>query len=96
MHHTRQLVFSMKWNRFVPKLKRLTAKQILAIFIHFGFVISSQRGSHIKLVRIVQSQKQILTIPNHDELDSGTCKAIMRQASRFISADELYEHFYTE
>ena len=96
MHHTRQLVFSMKWNRFVPKLKRLTAKQILAIFIHFGFVISSQRGSHIKLVRIVQSQKQILTIPNHDELDSGTCKAIMRQASRFISADELYGHFYTE
>jgi predicted RNA binding protein YcfA (HicA-like mRNA interferase family) len=80
----------------VPKLKRLTAKQILAIFMQFGFVIASQRGSHIKLVRMVQEQKQILTIPNHDELDIGTCKAIMRQASRFISAEELYAHFYTE
>jgi predicted RNA binding protein YcfA (HicA-like mRNA interferase family) len=36
----------------VPKLKRLTAKQVLAIFMQFGFVIASQRGSHIKLTRI--------------------------------------------
>lgn len=78
----------------MPKLKRLTAKEILAILSQFGFVMVSQRGSHIKLVRIVQSQKQ--TIPNHDELDNGTCKAIMRQASRYISLEELYRHFYTE
>jgi len=68
----------------VPKLKRLTAKQVLAILMQFDFVIASQRGSHIKLVRMVYSQKQILTIPNHTELDTGTCKAIMRQASRYI------------
>jgi predicted RNA binding protein YcfA (HicA-like mRNA interferase family) len=80
----------------VPKLKRLSAKQILAILMQFGFVIASQRGSHIKLTRTVQNQKQILTIPNHDELDTGTCKAIMRQASRFISSEELFEHFYTK
>ncbi len=80
----------------MPKLKRLTAKQILTIFIQFGFTIASQRGSHIKLTRMVQNQKQILTIPNHDELDIGTCKAIMRQACRFISAEELYAHFYTD
>jgi predicted RNA binding protein YcfA (HicA-like mRNA interferase family) len=80
----------------VPKLKRLTAKQVLAILAQFGFVIASQRGSHIKLARMVQNQKQILTIPNHPELDTGTCKAIMRQASRFISSEELYPHFYSE
>lgn len=80
----------------MPKLKRLTAKQVLAIFMQFGFVIASQRGSHIKLTRMVQNQKQILTIPNHDTLDTGTCKAIMRQASRYISPEELYLHFYTD
>jgi predicted RNA binding protein YcfA (HicA-like mRNA interferase family) len=48
----------------VPKLKRLTAKQVLAILMQFGFVVASQRGSHIKMMRIVQNQKQILTIPN--------------------------------
>jgi hypothetical protein len=33
----------MKWNLCVPKLKRLTAKQVLAILMQFGFVIASQR-----------------------------------------------------
>jgi predicted RNA binding protein YcfA (HicA-like mRNA interferase family) len=80
----------------VPKLKRLTAKQVLAILAQFGFVIASQRGSHIKLTRMVQNQKQILTIPNHTELDTGTCKAIMRQTSRFISPGELHPHFYSD
>ncbi len=80
----------------MPKLKRLTAKQVLAILTQFGFVIASRRGSHIKLTRVVQGQKQILTIPNHTELDTGTSKAIMRQASRYISPEELYPHFYSE
>ena len=80
----------------MPKLKRLTAKQVLAILIGFGFVIAFQRGSHIKLTRMVQHQKQILTIPNHTELDTGTCGAIMRQASCYISPEELYPHFYSE
>ena len=80
----------------MPKLKRLTAKQVLAILTQFGFVIASRRGSHIKLTRVVQGQKQILTIPIHTELDTGTSKAIMRQASRYISSEELYPHFYSE
>jgi len=80
----------------VPKLKRLTAKQVLAILSGFGFIVMSQRGSHIKMMRMVLDQKQILTIPNHDELDTGTCKAIMRQASRYISVEQLYPHFYSE
>jgi predicted RNA binding protein YcfA (HicA-like mRNA interferase family) len=42
----------------VPKLKRLTAKQVLAILTQFGFVIASQRGSHIKLTRMVQGKKK--------------------------------------
>jgi hypothetical protein len=31
----------------------LTAKQVLAILMQFGFVVASQRGSHIKMTRIV-------------------------------------------
>lgn len=80
----------------MPRLKRLTAKQVLAILAEFDFVIASQRGSHIKLMRMVHNQKQILTIPNHTELDSGTCKAVLRQASRYISSEDLYPHFYSE
>ena len=64
----------------MPKLKRLTAKEVLAILASFGFVSESQKGSHIKLVRQLANQKQVLTIPNHSSLDTGTCKAILRQS----------------
>lgn len=80
----------------MPKLKPLTAKQLLAIFAQFGFLVVSQKGSHIKIARTLSGHKQTLTIPNHNELDPGTCKAIMRQAGRFISIDQLYPYFYSE
>lgn len=78
------------------KLKPLTAKQLLAVFAQLGFSVVLQKGSPIKLVRTVGGHKQTLTIPNHSELDPGTCKAIMRQAGRYISIDQLYPHFYSE
>ncbi|WNB77616.1 type II toxin-antitoxin system HicA family toxin [Methylomonas koyamae] len=80
----------------MPKLKPLTAKQLLTIFAQFGFAVVSQKGSHIKIARTIAGNKQTLTIPNHHELDPGTCRAIMRQAGRFISIDQLYPHFYSE
>jgi len=80
----------------VPKLKPLTAKQLLAIFAQFGFAVVSQKGSQIKLAGTIAGHKQTLTVPNHSELDPGTCKALMRQAGRYISIDQLYPHFYSE
>jgi predicted RNA binding protein YcfA (HicA-like mRNA interferase family) len=62
-----------------------------------GFEVISQRGSHIKLRRIGPGgQRETLTIPNHPELDTGTCRAILRQASRFVPSGELTAFFYTE
>ena len=80
----------------MPELKTLSAKQLLVIFAQFGFVAVPQKGSHVKLARMIAGHKQTLTLPNHSELDPGTCKAIMRQASRHISQDQLYPHFYSE
>ena len=80
----------------MPKLKRLSGKDVIAIFKHFDFEIASQKGSHVKLVRYSASgEKQILTIPNHAEIDNGTCRAIMKQATRYIPAEELYPYFYS-
>jgi len=39
---------------------------------------------------------QTLTIPNHPQLDTGTCRAILRQASRYLSEAELRPHFYAD
>ena len=79
-----------------PKLKRLSGNDIIRILELFGFCVISQRGSHAKLRRIGSAgEKQTITIPLHSEIDIGTVKAIFRQASRYISEDQLKEHFYT-
>lgn len=81
----------------MPKLKVLSGADIVKIFSDFSFNMASQKGSHIKLQRTsLDGTRQILTIPNHKELDKGTIKAICRQALRYITEDELKGHFYTE
>ena len=80
-----------------PKIKRLSGRQVIAIFERFGFEAVSQRGSHVKLRRIAKSgAKETLTIPNHEELDTGTLRAIIRQASKYIPSEELRPEFYAE
>ena len=79
------------------KLRRLSGADVVAILSLFGFVVLSQKGSHAKLRRIgPHGEKQTLIIPLHDELDRGTLRAIIRQASAYISETELERHFYTE
>ena len=79
----------------MPKLRRLSGQDVLRILERFGFVVHSQRGSHVKLQRIgPDGERQTLTIPRHSELDPGTLRAIFRQASHYIPPDELHTHFY--
>lgn len=80
-----------------PKLQRLSGKEVLSILSKFGFTVYSQRGSHVKLRRTsVSGEIQSLTIVMHDELDIGTLRAIVRQASRFIPEDQLKKEFYSD
>ena len=78
----------------MPKLRRLSGKEVVAVFAEFGFRVVDQRGSHIKLRREVVAGSQTLTVPAHAQLDPGTLRAIIRQASRFIPEEELRPHFY--
>jgi predicted RNA binding protein YcfA (HicA-like mRNA interferase family) len=79
----------------MPKLKRLSARQILRILHDFGFSFASIRGSHAKLKRETEGRPpQILTIPLHRQLAPGTIQAIYRQALRFVPEKDLHAHFF--
>jgi predicted RNA binding protein YcfA (HicA-like mRNA interferase family) len=81
----------------MPKPKTLSGGDIVRIFATFGFEVASQRGSHIKLRRVLPSgAKQTLTVPNHRELDRGTVLGIYRQALRYLTAEALAPHFFNE
>jgi len=79
----------------MPKLKTLSGRDVLKILTKFGFEIISQRGSHVKLGRVIShGTRQTLTIPLHEDLDKGTLRAIYRQALRYIPEEELRPYFY--
>ena len=81
----------------MPKLRRLSGNEVITALEHFGFTVLAQSGSHVKLRRVTATgEKQTLTIPRHKELDTGTLRAIFRQASRYISSEELRPYFYTD
>lgn len=81
----------------MPRLRRLSGDDLLAILAGFGFRIHSQRGSHVKLRRVTAAGSvQTLTVPRHRELDVGTLYAIFRQATRFIPEDDLRRALYED
>lgn len=80
----------------MPKLRRLSGHEVAGILRQCGFILISQRGSHMKLKRLVGTESQVLTIPAHAELDTGTLRAILRQASRYVPESELRPHFYSD
>ena len=80
----------------MPSLRRMSGREVLGALHSLGFEVRSEKGSHVKLRRIGPSgQRQTLTIPNHSELDTGTLRAIIRQAKQYISMDDLYRLFYS-
>ena len=81
----------------MPRLKTLSGPDVVRILSEFEFLVASQRGSHIKLRRVLADGiRQTLTIPNHRELDTGTLRAIYRQALRYVGDEELRPHFYSD
>ena len=81
----------------MPRLKILSGREAVDIFKRFSFVVVAQRGSHVKLRRVMPDGNcQSLTIPLHKELDRGTLYSIYRKALLYVSENELRPYFYSE
>ena len=81
----------------MPRLRRLSGDDVVTIMAQFGFYVYSQKGSHMKLRRILESgQRQNLTVPHHREIARGTLHSIFKQATRFVPERDLRAHFYTD
>jgi predicted RNA binding protein YcfA (HicA-like mRNA interferase family) len=83
----------------MPRLRRLSGKEVIKIFQDFGFEVYSQRGSHIRLQRTTpdgQQQRLLIAVHGSKEIRLGTLKSIYNNACRFIPEEELRPYFYTE
>jgi len=77
-----------------PKLKKLSGKDLVKILASFGFGLIKQKGSHMKLRRVVLGNKETLIIQNDKVIPIGTLKSIFNQTSKYVSKEDLYKHFY--
>ncbi|MBU1000296.1 type II toxin-antitoxin system HicA family toxin [Patescibacteria group bacterium] len=62
----------------MPRL--YSAKIILSALQRAGFIIVSQKGSHIKLSKSQRRKSFTVIVPNHKEIAMGTFFSILRQA----------------
>ena len=69
----------------MPKLRRLSGHEVVAILKPFGFLVVAQRGSHMKLKRIGPDEAQVQTVPAHASLDVGTsAPSFVKPAASFL------------
>ncbi len=64
----------------MPKLKRMSGKEVVSTLKKFGFREIRQKGSHIILKRTTSEEEIGCVIPLHSELAIGTLRGILRQA----------------
>jgi predicted RNA binding protein YcfA (HicA-like mRNA interferase family) len=83
----------------MPRLRRLSGKDVLKILADLGFELYSQSGSHIKVQRIAEDgSKQRIIVPVHGskQLKMGTLKSIYRSALAFVPEEILKTLFYAD
>ena len=78
------------------KLRVLSGDEIISLFQKFGFAISYSKGSHAKLSRVVNGEKQIVVVPRHSSVAKGTLKSIYRKTVSYIGEEKLKPLFYTD
>lgn len=82
----------------MPRLRKLSGKDIVTVLLGFGFEVIKIEGSHHKLRRVIDNKRQTLHVPVHGSkpLSTGLLSAIYKQARVYLSEDELQDYFYAD
>ena len=74
----------------MPKLRAVSGGVVIKILCNrFGFAVSGQSGSHVRLSKFTAQGKVGTVVPMHDELKLGTLKNILKLAR--VNPEEFSE-----
>ena len=73
----------------MPKLPRISGKEVIKILTKIGFVAVRQKGSHVILRKEGIGGSLVTVVPQHSEIDRGTLLEIIRQAG--LSREEFFK-----
>ncbi|BAU56268.1 type II toxin-antitoxin system HicA family toxin [Mucilaginibacter gotjawali] len=57
--------------------RNLSAQELIKILAKYGYEITRQKGSHIRLVKQSEKGSHYVTIPNHNPIKLGTLSSII-------------------
>lgn len=81
----------------MPKIPRnISGRNLIKILSVYGYSVSRQTGSHIRLFSEYMGPCHIITIPNHDPLKIGTLNSILKDIAEYlqISKESLIEKLF--
>ena len=75
----------------MPKLPRITGKELVRALQKEGFETTRQNGSHAQMTKYIDGEKLTFPVPVHAGkiIKQGTLKGILRKAN--ISVERLQE-----
>ena len=73
----------------MPKLPRVSGREVVKRLERLGFLRVRQRGSHVVLRKDSAEGAVGCVVPLHDDLAVGTLRGVLRQAG--VTAEEFQE-----
>jgi len=64
----------------LPKLRRLSGRELIDILAQNGFAEVRRRGSHVVMQARAAESTITVVVPDHKEIRAGTLSSIIRQS----------------
>lgn len=70
------------------KLPQISGKELVKKLRKFGFVVTRQKGSHIRIEKNFENKTIKITIPNHSLIKKGTLNRIIKDSE--LTKEEIF------
>jgi predicted RNA binding protein YcfA (HicA-like mRNA interferase family) len=71
------------------KLPRdLSGRELTLLLARYGYEVTRQTGSHIRLVSNTRGYEHRLTVPDHSPLRVGTLNAVLADVASYLQRDK--------
>ena len=69
-------------------LRNINAEELIKFLKTYGYEITRQIGSHIRISSNFKKHEHNLTIPNHKSIKIGTLNNILNDVARYLEIDK--------
>lgn len=65
-----------------PRLPQVSGRDVVKLLVSLGYEVMRQRGSHIRLWRVIAGETHFVIVPDHKTVAKGTLGDILTAVSQ--------------